>query len=167
MDIEQLIEKFYEGLSTPEEERFLTAYFLNEEAVDERWKDERQLFSHLHETQIQVPAGVSERLEKSIMQMEVQPEVFQNPLPRKRTWYYWIGSAAAIVLLCIGLFFINRKPSPPTMADTFSDPEEAALVAEQTLAYMSAQLNKGLDIVADAGQEFVKVNQLLNNHLNK
>ena len=161
MNIERLINKFYEGISTTEEERLLTEYFLNEENVDERWKEEQQLFRLLHATQIQVPTGVSERLEQSIKQMEVS----QKSLPRKRTWYYWISSAAAVALLCIGLFFAIREPSPSRMADTFSNPEEAALVAEQTLAFMSIQLNKGLNMAADAGQEFEKVNQLLNKHL--
>ena len=161
MDIERLLKKFYDGVSTPEEELYLTEYFLNEENVDERWKEEQQLFRLLHDTQIQVPPGVSERLEKSIIQMGVS----QKSLPRKRTWYYWISSAAAVALLCIGLFFAIRKPSPSRMTDTFSNPEEAALVAQQTLTFMSLQLNKGLDIAADAGQEFEKVNQLLNKHL--
>jgi hypothetical protein len=164
MNIEQLIKKFYEGVSTPEEERFLTEYFLNEENVDERRKEEQQLFRLLHDTQIQVPASVSERLEESIMRMEASQKFF----PRKRTWYYWISSAAAVALLCIGLFFANREqPSSPKVADTFSNPEEAALVAEQTLAFMSAQLNKGLNKVTDAELELEKVNQLLNKHLNK
>lgn len=163
MNIELLIKKFYEGDSTPEEERLLTEYFLNEEGVDERWKEEQQLFRLLHNAQIQVPAGVSERLEKSILQLETSAK----SLPRKRNLFYWIGSAAAVALLCIGLFFIFRNPPQPRMADTFSDPKEAALVAEQTLAFMSTRLNDGLDKVADAGQQFEKVNQLLNKHLSE
>ena len=161
MNIEQLLKKFYEGDSTPEEERFLTAYFLNEENVDERWKEDRQVFRLLQDTQIQVPESVSKRLEESIMQMESS----QKSLSRKRTLYYWISSVAATVLLCIGLFFATLEPSPPKMADTFSDPAEAALVAAQTLTFMSAQLNKGLNKVAEAEQEFEKVNQVLNKHL--
>ena len=140
---------------------------MNEKNVDERWKEEQQLFRLLHDTQIQVPPEVSERLEQSIMQMKTPPEVLQKSFPRKQTWYYWISSAAAVALLCIGLFFAIRKPSPPRMTDTFSNPEEAALVAEQTLAYMSIQLNKGLDKVADAEHEFEKINQILNKHLNR
>jgi hypothetical protein len=97
------------------------------------------------------------------------PLCVKNTLPkpqlRKRTFFYWISSAAAIILLCIGLFFATREQSPPKMADTFTDPEEAALVAGQTLALISAHLNKGLDKVADAEQELEKVNQLLNKHL--
>ena len=161
MNIEQLLKKFYEGTSTPEEERLLTEYFLNETNVDERWKDEQKLFRLLHDSQIQVPAGVSERLDKLIQQQEAQ----EKSSPRKRTWLYWISSAAAVALLCIGLFFAIRKPSPPLMADTFKDPKEAALVAQQTLTYMSVQLNKGLDKAAGTRLEFEKANQILNKHL--
>jgi hypothetical protein len=160
MNIEQLIRKFYEGESTPEEEQFLTAYFLNEENTDERWKDERQLFRLLHDKQIQVPKDVSERLETSIRQMTAPPPATQKSLSRRL--YYWTGSAAAVALLCIGLYFTTRPPSPPTMADTFSDPEEAALVAHRTLAFVSAHLNSGLNKVAEAEQELEKVNQILN-----
>jgi len=195
MNIEQLTKKFYEGDTTSDEERLLTDYFLNEENMDERWKDDRQVFLLLHDTQIQVPAGVSGRLEEFFKQIEDSPEdlpaiplivstesplktlsvttskhspeTFPKPLPRKRTLYYWISSAAAVALLCIGLFFATREPSPPAMADTFGDPEEAALFAGQTLALISSQLNKGLEMAADVEKEFEKVNQLLDKHLSK
>jgi len=163
MNIELLLNKFYEGISTPEEEQFLTEYFMNETDVDERWKNDRQLFLLLHDSQIQVPVDVSKRLEESIMQFDAT----RKSIPLRRKWYYWIGSAAAVVLLCIGLFFATREPATPKLADTFSNPEEAALVAQQTLVYMSTQLNKGLNKVTDAGQEFDRVNQILNKHLNK
>jgi len=161
MNIKQLIKKFYEGTSTPEEERLLSEYFLNETNVDERWKDEQQLFRLLRDSQIQVPAGVSEGLDKLIRQQDAH----EKSLPRKRTWLYRITGAAAVALVCIGLFFAIRKPSPPLMADTFKDPKEAALVAQQMLTYMSVQLNKGLDKAAGAQLEFEKANQILNKHL--
>jgi hypothetical protein len=167
MKIEQILQKFYDGVSTPEEEGLLMEYFLNEENMNERLKKDQQIFRLLHDAQIQVPAGVSERLEESIMQMGALSEVSHKSLPRKRTLYYWISSAAAIALLCIGLFFANRESAQPKLADTFSDPEEAAWVAHQTLAFMSAQLNKGLDMASDAEQKFEQVNQVLNKHLNK
>jgi len=163
MNTEELLKKFYEGTSTQEEELQLTEYFLNEADVDERRKDEQQLFRLLHDSQIQVPETVSKRLEASILQMDAPAK----SVPFRRKLYYWISSSAALVLLCIGLFFAIRQPAYPQRVDTFSDPKEAALVAQQTLIYMSAQLNKGLDKVADADQKFEKVNQLLNKHLNK
>jgi len=165
MNIKHLIKKFYEGDSTPEEERYLTTYFLNEDNVDEHLKEDQQVFRLLHDIQIQIPARVSIRLEKAIFLRADKTDSSRYNFAKKI--YYWISSAAAIVFLCIGLFFATREPSVPKMADTFSDPKEAALVAEQTLAYISAHLNNGLNKVADAEHEFEKVNQLLNKHLNK
>ena len=183
MNIEQLLKKFYKGISTPEEERLLTEYFLHKAYIDERWKDDQHVFHLLHDMQIQVPAGVSERLEETIRQITSSPEIpvkdspeillnnRQSPSPksqpRRHTLYYWISGAAAVACLCIGLFFATRELSHPKMADTFSDPEEAAIVARQTLAFMSTHLNNGLNKVAEAEQELEKVNQLLNKHLNK
>jgi hypothetical protein len=162
MDIELLIKRFYDGVSTPEEERLLSEFFLNEEIVDEHLKNDQQVFRFLNDSQIKIPEGVSERLEKSIMQMDVS----QKSQTLKRQLHYWISSAAAVTLLCIGLFFFFFRPSPPKLVDTFSNPEEAALVAEQSITFMSMQLNKGLNKVSDAEQEIEKANQLLNNILN-
>jgi hypothetical protein len=162
MDIEQLLKKFYDGTSTPEEERFLKEYFQNEQTVDERWNTERLLFQRLCDEEIEVPPGVSGRLEKAIERMTAP----QHVQLRKKAILYWISSAAAVILICTGLFFTVRDSAQPTLADTFDDPTEAAIVAGQALAFMSSQLNRGLEQVADAGQEVEKVNQLLNKHLN-
>ena len=166
MNIEQLLKKFYEGESTQEEERLLTDYFLNEENPDDRWKEDRQVFRLLYDTQSQIPIGVSERLEEALETLNANDA---NPRKQHKTnkFYYWISSAAAIILLCIGLFFVTREASPPKMADTFSDPKEAALVAEQTLVFISAHLNNGLNKVAEVDHEFEKASQLINKHLNK
>ncbi|MDR0794703.1 MAG: hypothetical protein LBE79_01410 [Tannerella sp.] len=164
MNIEHLIHKFYEGETSPEEERLLSAYFLNDKHIDEDWKEDQQLFHLLNDIRIQVPSGVSGRLEASIEQLEV---IGNKSLSHRRTLYYWMSSAAAILLLCIGLFFVFREPQPPKMADTFTDPEEAAIVARQALTYMSMQLNKGLNKVAEVDQELERIDQILNKHLGK
>jgi hypothetical protein len=111
--------------------------------------------------EIPLPEGLAARLEAQIDALAA------NEKRRKiRRLMYRATAAAAIALLCIGIFVgIGRQSPTPSMADTFSDPEEAAIVAGQALAFMSAQLNKGLAKVADAGQEIEKVNQLLDKHL--
>ena len=75
MNIEQLLNKFYEGNSTSEEERLLTEYFLNEENVEERWKEDRQLLRALYDMQIKVPTDVSKRSEKTIMQFDTSQKI--------------------------------------------------------------------------------------------
>ncbi|MDR2232731.1 MAG: hypothetical protein LBE56_06350 [Tannerella sp.] len=183
MDIEQLLQKFYAGDSNPEEERLLMQYFLTEENVDQRWKADRQLFLSLHKMQGQVPQGVSERLAASIKRMTAASEEdhvpsksvtikqvvtlqHQSPM-RRRTMYYWISSAAAVAILCVSLFFVFRTPKTQVIADTFSDPEEAARFARQTLTFMSTQLNQGLNKVSEVEQEFERVDQILNKHIGK
>jgi|GEM_PF-962660 len=186
MEIEKLLQKFYAGDSTPEDERLLMQYFLTAENMDQRWEEDRQLFLLLHNMQGQIPVDVFKRLEASIKQMTAVSEetshetviveaLFDNQIetslqmakPRRRTLFYWISSAAAIAILCISMLFVFREPKSPVMADTFSDPAEAALFAQQTLMLMSTHLNKGLNKVAAVEQEFERVDQILNKHLSK
>jgi hypothetical protein len=162
MEIEQLLDKFYNGLSTPEEERFLNEYFLRENEVEERLRTDRQLFRALHDERIQVPDAVSERLSDAIQQLVAPPP--RSPSQKQR-WLYGIGSAAAVALLCAGLFFVQREPAQPPLADTFSDPHEAAIVAGQALALMSSHLNRGLEQVAGAESEMAHAGRIINKYL--
>ncbi|MDR1202858.1 MAG: hypothetical protein LBL58_14690 [Tannerellaceae bacterium] len=111
--------------------------------------------------EIPLPEGLSGRLEAHIDALAA------NEKKRKaRRFIYRLTGAAAITLLCIGIFLGTGKQTPTlSMTDTFSDPEEAAVVAGQALAFMSTQLNKGIGKIEDAEQEIEKVNQLLDKHL--
>ena len=62
----------------------------------------------------------------------------------------------------------SRRDNEETLetADTFTDPEEAAVVAQNALAFMSRNLNKGLGQVNEASQEITKINKIVNKHLN-
>jgi len=161
MDIKHLLDKFYAGTSTPEEELLLKDYFLTED-IDDSLKADQLLFNALYSETIEVPAEVSERLDKAIDHMGESSRALK---PKRQLIPYWVSSAAAIILLCIGFFWITQQSVEPQIADTFDDPTEAAIAAEKALAFMSSQLNKGLNQVADARQEFEKVDQILNKHL--
>jgi len=77
-----------------------------------------------------------------------------------------ISGIAAAILGALFLIFTETNRPAPTMADTFTDPEEAAVVAQNALAFMSRNLNKGLGQVNEAGQEITKINKIVNKHLN-
>ena len=159
MDINQLLEKFYDGVSTPEEETVLKDFFLHNK-VDDSWKADQQLFKALYSEEMQASTDVSERLMQTIDQLE-------RPIQsiKRYSWLYRIAGAAAVVLLCVGLFYLTPRPEQTQMADTYDDPVEAAMAAEEVLVFMSLHLNKGLNQVADAGQKIEKANQVLNKHL--
>lgn len=108
--------------------------------------------------EIPLPDGLEARLEKSLDTHIAK----SKRISLKRTVYKITGIAAAIVL-CIGITFY-QNPSGAT-TDTYADPQEAALVAGQALAFLSSNLNKGMEQVSDAKKDFQEVNEILNNQL--
>ncbi|MDH6305972.1 bacteriorhodopsin [Parabacteroides sp. PF5-5] len=123
--------------------------------------DDKEFDSMIDEAlNIPVPEGLAERLEQHI------DKLAENEKKQKRhRLTYWATSAAAVILLTIGIFIgTDLQANQARMADTYTDPAEAAIAAEKVLAFMSTQLNKGLDQVENAGQEMEKVNQILDKH---
>ena len=113
-----------------------------------------------------LPEGLSERLEQYIDNLAAGEQTKKISLVRRR-FIYWCGGVAAALVIGIALFFqTDYVQQKPTTADTFSDPMEAAIAANKALAFMSTQLNKGLDKVSDAQQEIHKVNKIVNKQLN-
>jgi len=116
-----------------------------------------------------LPEGLSERLEQYIDTLSAAEQQMKRHSVFRRRSFYWFSGVAAALVLAIALFFQTELslPHEQATADTFSDPEEAALVAQNALAFMSQQFNKGLDHVAEAEQEMEKVNQILNKSFNR
>ena len=170
--IEQLLKAFYNGDTTTEEEAML-ADILNNEDIDESLHSERDIFNVLRDTSdIPLPEGITERLEKAIdihiakTSSHENERTFLNSKTRKL--FVAISSAAAVVLLCIGLFLSETKNNHTGLiADTYSNPKEAALVAEQTLLFVSNKLNKGLSPLEKITEGVDKANELLNESINK
>ncbi|MDR1558036.1 MAG: hypothetical protein LBS88_13555 [Tannerellaceae bacterium] len=107
---------------------------------------------------IPLPEGLVGRLEK-----QIDGYAAREKKQRIHRLYRITGIAAAL-LLGIGIFLQTERQAPGR-ADTFADPAEAAVAAGHALAFMSVQLNKGLEQVSGAGQEFEKVNEILHKHL--
>ena len=129
--------------------------------MDDKKIDE--LINKALQEDLALPEGLTERLERRIdflAQEEVSPRV------SRRRSFYWISGIAAAILGALFLIFTETNRPAPTMADTFTDPEEAAVVAQNALAFMSRNLNKGLGQVNEAGQEITKINKIVNKHLN-
>jgi hypothetical protein len=107
---------------------------------------------------IPIPEGLAGRLEKQIDAYAARERI------HKTRRFCGFAGLAAVILLCIGIFLqTGRQVHAP--ADTFVDPAEAAVAAGHALAFVSAQLNKGLEQVSGAEQKFEKVNEILNKHL--
>jgi hypothetical protein len=161
--IEQLLEAFYNGYTTPEEEAMLSEY-LNSDNIDERRQTDKDIFNALYDTaDIPLPEGMTERLETAIDKHIAETSEQKGKKISFNRLYVAISSAAAVVLLCVALFFATEKQSQTNyIADTFSDPKEAALAAEQALLFVSNKLNQGLSPLEKVTESVDKTNKLLN-----
>jgi len=162
-DIQLLLNAFYDGGATEEEERLLKEFFSSDN-LPEHWIYEQKIFNALLDTSgIPVPDNLEDRLEAKIDEHIEQAKRFSI-----RRVFYWTASVAAIGLLCIGLF-IKEGHTPgsfsPQIADTYQNPEEAAIAAQRALMLMSANINKGIAQLDNAKQEVKNVNRILNNQL--
>ena len=116
----------------------------------------------LQEDQI-LPEGLSERLEQQIDAWATteKKETMRSSF-RRRSLYWFSG---AVALLCVGIFQFVAPEKENQLADTYTNPQEAAIAAQKALAFMSVNLNKGIEQVNEAQQEMNKVNNILNKHL--
>jgi hypothetical protein len=172
---EQLLSAFYNGDTTVEEENFLTQFF-NSERVNEKWHTDRELFHVLYDpSRISLPEGFPERLETAI-DNHIKETTNRKSISKTRKLYLTILSAAAVVLLCIRLLFnpfthssfrhFTLIPSNSDLiADTYTNPEEAAIAAEQALRFVSAKLNQGLSPLEKVKESINKTNEIINENV--
>lgn len=92
MKIEELLDKYFEGLTTCDEERYLRRYFTREKKLSHEWEIYRPFFTYLEK-------------EAEAHQQTLQEETKRSVLlsfHRNKLVYITMGIAATL-LLCIGL----------------------------------------------------------------
>jgi hypothetical protein len=137
-EIEQLLEKYFEGGTTLAEEEKLREFFASGN-VPERWKNLEGYFSYLigeKDQQISDPD-----FDKRIMQ-QVGEGRLSHLADVRRPWIYWISGVAATILILIAIF-VKFDPISRNAEDTFTDPEIAFNEAKKILFYVSSKLNEG------------------------
>ena len=163
--IRNLLAAFYQGDTNVEEEKQLVTFF-QQKNLSPEWDTDRTLFLALYDAaDIPIPQGLSARLEDTIHSFEATNPLETRTFGTTRRLYLRIASVAASLLLCIGLY-VSYTQSVRTMPDTYNNPEEAAVMAEETLAYVSEQLNKGLKPIATANENIDKAQQTIDKFFN-
>lgn len=174
-DIKQLLEKYYEGETSPAEEQILLEYFESDQ-VDSVLAEEGDVFISLHsQDSIEVPETLEEELSSLIDDLEAKEETkhYSLPLQPKKTnrFVLWAASIAACTAILVSVFFVVNKPQqatpqPMAMHDTYTDPAEAYEEAEKALSIISLNFNKGLSKLSDANQQMSDANEIVSNSLN-
>lgn len=139
MNIEQiksLLSRFYEGQTTPDEERLLVAY-LKREDVPAELQEDKQLFLMLAQISDQeMPTDIAEEITAFVNNLgqtekkSVLPEVKQRKgiiysLKTPPKMWYRVAATVAILLAIGGGVIAYQKQNDP-FRDTCATPEEAA-----------------------------------------
>lgn len=122
--IEILLEKYFEGETTLQEEKELKAYFSSNNVAP-----------HLD---VYVPMFTNFQKQKEIQFTKALPLQ-----PRKQNNVKWIGVAASVVVLFGTLLYFNNQNTSKDLG-TFSSPEEAFLETQKALHMVSLEVNKGV-----------------------
>ena len=134
--IKSLLSRFYEGQTTPEEERLLADFFRRED-VPEELQEDKQLFLMLAQISDQeMPTDIDEEItafvnnlgqtEKKPILLEVKHHkgiIYRLKTPPKM-WYRVAATVA--ILFAIGGGVISHQKQTDPFRDTCKTPEEAA-----------------------------------------
>ena len=131
---------------------------MNDQQIDE-------LIRQALKDQSRVPVHLEKRLEQHIDQLaaedrkEVRIPMYRNRIKR------WCVAASILLVLGVGTTaYFSASDARPK--DTFDNPEEAAMAAEQALTLLSQNLNKGFGEMNQARQKMEKIHAVWTKHIN-
>jgi hypothetical protein len=135
--ITELLQNFFNGESTIEEERILETYFKSGNVAEEL-TEYAPFFNGISEL-----ATVTDdsNIEEEVMNFILENENHEKTRYR-RMWQTVTGIAASVIIVLGGFLFYQQQQKP--FKDTFDDPKEAYAYAQQTLQFVSVKYNKGL-----------------------
>lgn len=171
-EIKKLIEAFYNGETSTEEEQKLSDYF-NGDNIDKELQDEGKLFLDMYKKEpIETPSMLEQKLGNLIDELS-QQEKAKNKPNKTRLWAR-IGSIAAglALLISVGIYMNKEKttttPDNPNLANTEISEEDRQKMkeAQDALLLLSSNFNKGVKQLASVSDNLDKTNDILNKTFN-
>ena len=160
--INELLERYYEALTTEAEEEELRRFFAEGE-VPAHLMGEKELFLQLQEVSAEVsaPEGLEERLATAIDSWAAQEETERKRCSRIYR-LRWMGGIAAsiVVLLAFGWNLYE-----PARRDTCATPEEAYAEAHEALMQFAWALDKGTQQIAMVQSTTEKIEESISEYL--
>ena len=149
-ELKRLIEKYYNGESTVEEESALRDYF-RKGSIPEGYEAEKLIFSYYTES-AELPEPSLDFEARILAGIDASDLKSRSPMLKK--YLLPVLSAAAGLLILAGSYFFFVSRTEP--ADTFSDPEIAYAETIKILREVSSQMNHGAQVLEPVG----KINEI-------
>ena len=157
--INELLERYYEALTTEAEEEELRRFFVEGE-VPAHLMGERELFMQLQASaEIPVPEGLEDRLSVAIDEWAALEE---RPKHSRMYRLRWISGIAASVLMVVAFSWSLYEPA---RKDTCATPEEAYMEAHEALMQFALALNKGTEQLAMVQSTTQKIEENITEYL--
>ncbi len=136
--VKQLLQLYFDGKSSFEEEKELCNYFQSGE-IDDEVKEYAEFFGGIVEISEQ---GSNADLQEEIMDYILEQE-HQDKRKYRNMWQMVTGIAASVIIILGGLLFYQQQQKP--FEDTFETPEEAYVQAVKALQLMGSKYQVGVD----------------------
>ncbi|MBQ3717504.1 MAG: hypothetical protein II901_03890 [Paludibacteraceae bacterium] len=179
--IKSLLSRFYEGQTTPDEERLLADFFRRED-VPEELQEDKQLFLMLAQISDQeMPADIADEIATFINNLgksDIQPlthvsqqrkgVIYRLKTPPK-IFYRVAATVAILFAIGGGVFFHQRTYTTDPFRDTCSTPEEAAreiLYANDIINRSTAPFLRSTMIATEQVNEMNKTIQTATRYIN-
>lgn len=151
--IREILERYWEGESSLEEEKELRSYFASSQVSDE-FAPFIPLFAFFEE----------EKYVEMTTPIE-QPKIEKSG--GKIINFKWAINVAASIAIFMAMFFINRQiqktqPAQYAYHDTYQTPEEALEEVKQALLYVSEKMNKGVTATAYSLEKMEPLDEIVN-----
>lgn len=142
--IKALLEKYYKGESSLDEEKLLRDYFAGHK-VDNEFMDHKDIFV-FSGNEIKASDDIPDLSHEIWNNIEKIDSVKQ--LKKRKLYHYSLSIAASIAILVVSFFFIKDEidsGSSVQFEDTYENPELAYLHAKEALLFVSSKLNSGTE----------------------
>lgn len=139
-ELETLLSRYYDGLSTGEEERALRTFFSGED-VPEEYEAEKAIFAYFSDLQNmpEPSANFETRIISSLTNNR------SDGTTRVRKLIMVLSGIAASVVIITGTWFFMKSNEH---VDTYSDPHVAYAETMKILMEVSEQMNKGTEALS-------------------
>ncbi len=179
--IKSLLSRFYEGQTTPDEERLLADFFRRED-VPEELQEDKQLFLMLSQLSDQeMPQDIADEIAtfvNNLGQTDIQSlthvsqqrkgVIYRLKTPPKM-WYRVAATVAILLAIGGGVFFHQQTYTTDPFRDTCSTPEEAAreiLYANNIINRSFAPFRQSANMATEQVNEMNKTIQKATRYIN-
>lgn len=137
-ELERLLEKYYNGESSEEEELILRKFFRNED-IPEAYREEKEIFNYY--SQMEKIPEPEYGFERRIIAAIDNEDIYLNSRRKRRLVISFSSIAAGLLILAGSYFFFIHRTEP---RDTFTDPDIAYAETKKILYDISYRMNQAV-----------------------